>query len=229
MEKTFKKKIQNKLKAKYVKQLLICESVLFTATIPFVILNSKPENVVIERNITKEGITDKKVEDNDKKENHLVIKTKWEQTEDGTFQRQAITYSLSNKTSAEIEQIINDEEILLTFVMNHNGKNEIEYKKVLTETEMQNNQLEVNGYVYVEDENYTHVYKLNNSEKILLGSISIFGVGLTGVISLNYDFLKRETRKTQREMLMDLTEEEIKEKEAKLNKCLNLARKKKFK
>lgn len=222
----YQNKIQNKLKMKYVRQLLICESALLAMTVPLTILNSKPQPVKIEKNITKEGIFEREIKEDEMEDNHLIVKTKWEKQQDGTYKRQSATYDLSDKTFDEIKQLVDNKEALLAFIIHNESSKKTEYKKVLSDEEIKNNELEIMGYAYIVDENYMSKPERSSSDKLILESILCFVLVASGLISSNYDIFEKEKRSEQKQMLKTLTDEEIKENKCKLNKCLTLARKK---
>ena len=132
MEKNYQKKIQKKLKIKYISKLLIFESALLSLTLPLFLIDHSKQSVKMTRDID---------------DNQASVTTRIEEPSD--------------------------------------------------------------------------------FEKIIVRSIYVSTLGILALVIYNYDLTKNETKGKQKQLLMSLTNSEIKERKCNLNKCLTLAREKK--
>ncbi len=220
------KRIQQKLKNKFVGKVILCETLIASIAIPTMIYVNRPVYAKMEKTITKEKTVERTLNQNeDLQDTSLTIKSTWQLNNNQQYERTYINYNVADLKEEEIQELINNEDVLMDFIIKNKGTSGVETKTTLTEEEQNNNQIDISAHYYYVDEN--HQIKEDKTVKNVAGLvIFLAAMGTSGYVLYNNDLLNKEKRVNQSKMLGNLSDEEIKNNNVNLKKCFELSRKK---
>ena len=149
------KRIQQKLKNKLVGKVILCETLIASIAIPTMIYVNRPVYAKMEKTITKEKTVERTLNQNeDLQDTSLTIKSTWQLNNNQQYERTYINYNVADLKEEEIQELINNEDVLMDFIIKNKGTSGVETKTTLTEEEQNNNQIDISAHYYYVDENH---------------------------------------------------------------------------